>query len=287
MARRLDRITVAVAADLWIAAGDAEGLERSTIKRYRELARLHIVPKFGELKLSQLTKAQVVEWRQELLIEKSRAMASKIIRGLSAILRNAMEIGAVSQNVASDVKVARAKREAKRVEPPARADLKAMIKTATDNERPFVLTAITMGLRSSELRGLCWQDIDLKAGTLTVRQRADEWGVLGPPKSEAGRRTIPMPPQLIVELTRWKLRCKPSVNGLVFPSAVGTPLRHNNVLRRIYFTLQIRAGLGVPKLNENGQPIVDEEGNPVLIGRYRFHALRHAAARAGSRARST
>ena len=66
-----DSITVAVAADLWIAAGDAEGLERSTIKRYRELARLHIVPKFGGLKLSQLTKAQVVEWRQELLIEKS------------------------------------------------------------------------------------------------------------------------------------------------------------------------------------------------------------------------
>ncbi len=103
-----DSITVAVAADLWIAAGDAEGLERSTIKRYRELARLHVVPKFGELKLSQLTKAQVVEWRTELLIEKSRPMASKIIRGLSAILNNAMEIGAISQNVASDVKVAKA-----------------------------------------------------------------------------------------------------------------------------------------------------------------------------------
>lgn len=273
-----DSITVAVAADLWIAAGDAEGLERSTIKRYRELARLHIVPKFGELKLSQLTKAQVVEWRQELLIEKSRSMASKIIRGLSAILNNAMEIGAISQNVASDVKVAKAKREAKRVEPPERADLKAMIEAATDDERPFVLTAITMGLRSSELRGLCWRDINLKAGTLSVRQRADEWGVLGQPKSEAGQRTIPMPPQLIGELTRWKLRCQPSHKRLVFPSAVGTPLRHNNVLRRLYFPLQVRAGLGVPKLDKSGQPIVDDKGNPVLTGKYRFHALRHAAA---------
>lgn len=273
-----DSITIAVAADLWIAAADAEGLERSTIKRYRELARLHIVPKFGELKLSQLTKAQVVEWRQELLIEKSRSMASKIIRGLSAILNNAMEIGAISQNVASDVKVAKAKREAKRVEPPARADLKAMIEAATNDERPFILTAITMGLRSSELRGLCWRDVDLKAGALTVRQRADEWGVLGPPKSEAGQRIIPMPPQLVSELTRWKLRCRPSYLGLVFPSAVGTPLRHNNVLRRVYFPLQVRAGLGVPKLDESGQPLTDDKGNPVLTGKYRFHALRHAAA---------
>lgn len=106
-----DSITIAVATDLWIAAAEAENLERSTIKRYRELSRLHIVPKFGALKLSQLTKAQVIEWRQELLTAKSRSMASKIVRALSAILNNAMEIGAISQNVASDVKVGRAKRE--------------------------------------------------------------------------------------------------------------------------------------------------------------------------------
>lgn len=273
-----DSITVNVAADLWIAAADAEGLERSTIKRYRELARLHIVPKFGELKLSQLSKTQLGEWRQELLTTLSRPMASKVLRALSAILNNAMAIGAISQNVATDVKVGRVKREAKRVEPPARDDLKAMIAAATDNERPFILTAITTGLRSSELRGLCWRDIDLKVGTLTVRQRADEWGVLGPPKSEAGRRTIPMPPQLVVELTRWKLRCKPSRFGLVFPSAVGTPLRHNNILRRMYFPLQVKAGLGVPKLDKQGQPKLDDEGNPIFTGKYRFHALRHAAA---------
>jgi integrase len=273
-----DSITVSVAADLWIAAAEAENLERSTIKRYRELANLHIVPKFGALKLSQLTKTQVVEWRQELLTAKSRAMASKILRGLSAILSNAMQIGAISQNVASDVKIGRAKREAERVEAPARADLKKMIDAATEDERPFILTAITTGLRSSELRGLCWRDIDLKAGTLTVRQRADQWGVMGPPKSEAGRRTIPMPPQLVAELTKWKLRCKPTKIGLVFPSAAGTPMRHSNVLRRMYFPLQVRAGLGVPKLDTSGKPLLDDEGQPMLTGKYRFHALRHAAA---------
>jgi integrase len=41
------------------------------------------------------------------------------------------------------------------------------------------------------LRGLRWIDIDLKRGEIHVRQRADRHNKMGPPKSEAGERTIP------------------------------------------------------------------------------------------------
>lgn len=271
-------ITVLKAADLWIEAAEAEGRERSTIKRYRELANVHVVPKFGALKLSQLTAAQVQEWRLELLRSQSRAMAAKILSALSAILTHAQNTGKIAQNVARGVKVGKAKREKAKVVPPERADLKAMIAAASDIERPLILTAITTGLRSSELRGLRWQDVDLDAATVTVCQRADQWGEIGPPKSEAGRRTIPIPPELVKELKVWKLRCPHSKLGLVFPSKTGTPIRHNNLLRRLYFPLQVRAGLGVPKLDPAGKPMVDEGGKPILTGKYGFHALRHAAA---------
>ena len=49
-------ITVAHAADLWIAKAEADDRERSTIKQYQELARLHIVPLIGHHKLSRLTR---------------------------------------------------------------------------------------------------------------------------------------------------------------------------------------------------------------------------------------
>jgi len=273
-----DSITIAVAANMWISAAEAEGLERSTTKRYRELAELHIKPKLGALKLTALSKPMVQDFRLELLQTKSRAMASKILRALSAILSNAMEIGAINQNVAATVKVGKSKREAEKIIVPERADLKAMIKAAGDTERPFILTAITTGLRSSELRGLRWQDIDLAAGTISVRQRADQWGEIGPPKSKAGIRTIPIPPELVTELKAWKLRSPISRLGLAFPSTTGTPLRHNNMLRRMFFPLQVRAGLVEAATDAKGEPKLDEHGKPVLTGRYGFHTLRHAAA---------
>jgi len=273
-----DSITVAVAADLWIAAKDAERLERSTIKRYRELAELYVKPRFGGLKLSMLTKPMVQEWRLELLQEQSRAMAGKILSALSAILNNAMEIGAIHQNVASSVKVPKAKREKEKIIVPERADLKAMIDAASETERAFVLTAITTGLRSSELRGLRWQDIDLAAGRIAVCQRADGFASIGVPKSAAARRTVPIPPEVVAELKRWKLRSPPSRQDLAFPSSRGTPQFHNNMLRRMFFPLQERAGLIIAKLDDQGRPCTDEEGKPIRKPKYGFHMLRHAAA---------
>lgn len=273
-----DSMTVADAADLWVSAGEANRLERSTTKRYRELAEIHIKPRFGGLKLTALNKPLVQDFRLELLKTKSRPMASKVLRALSAILSNAMEIGAINQNVAATVKVGKAKREAEKIKVPERDDLKAMIRAAGETERPLILTAITTGLRSSELRGLRWQDIDLAAATITVRQRADQWGQIGPPKSEAGKRTIPIPPELVAQLKAWKLRGPLSRLDLVFPSGSGTPLRHNNMLRRMFFPLQVRAGLGVPATDAKGEPKVGEDGQPTLTGKYGFHTLRHAAA---------
>lgn len=273
-----DSITVSDAADLLVAHAEANDLERSTVKRYRELADLHLKPRMGARKLSELTKPMIEELRMDLLADLSRPMAGKVLAHLSMIINRAMDLGKVGKNVARSVRVTKPKRDVEKVVPPARADLKAMIRAATDDERALIMTAITTGLRSSELRGLRWADIDLKAAKLTVSQRADQWGVIGPPKSEAGRRTIPIPPQLVAELKRWKLKSPPSTLDLAFPSSTGTPQRHNNMLRRTYFPLQVRAGLGVAKVDKAGETMLDKEGAPMMTGKYGFHQMRHAAA---------
>jgi integrase len=61
--------------------------------------------------------------------------------------------------------------------------------------------AVGLGLRQGEALGLAWQSVDLDEDTLIVRQALQRQAggglVLIPPKSEAGRRTIAVPAQLV------------------------------------------------------------------------------------------
>jgi integrase len=77
------------------------------------------------------------------------------------------------------------------------AELKSLIENSSARRRPFIVTAIFTGMRLSELRGLRWSDVDLEAGIIHVRQRADAWGTIGPPKSKAGKRDIPLAPLVL------------------------------------------------------------------------------------------
>jgi integrase len=270
-------VTVAKAADFWIERARQQGLERSTIKSYEEIARLHIKPFIGAEKLSKLTMPAVQAYLDSMLETRSKAMAGKAVRALSSIITEAQRRGLVAQNVAKGVKVIRPKREKKKIIVPPKEELRAMLDKAAfefADFRPLLLTAIFAGLRSSELRGLRRVDVDLRAAEITVCQRADQWGDIGSPKSQAGHRTIPIPPMLVSVLREWMLRAPPSALGLLFPNSEGGVRLHSNMLNREYWPLQIAAGLWEPTDKQG------EDGQPIVRARYDFHSLRHAAASA-------
>ena len=114
---------------------------------------------------------------------------------------------------------------------------------ATGRARPILLTLIFTGLRSSELRGLRWIDVDLKRGELHVRQRADRYNAIGKPKSESGDRTIPLGPLALNVLKEWKLACPKGGLGLVFPNGKGNIEEHGNIIKRILAPVQVAAGV--------------------------------------------
>jgi integrase len=255
-------ITVAEAADDWIKSAQLESREATTIAQYRQHAK-HINDRIGSRKLASLTTPGLNKFRDELLVTMSRAMARKVMSSLKSLLRHAQNRGNVAQNVALAVETIKAnRRDGNRLEIgvdiPSTEQIQAII-AAAGHGRPLLLTAIFAGLRSSELRGLRWSDIDFKKGELHVRQRADRYGVIGKPKSKAGHRTVPLGPRVINSLREWKLVCPKGEYGLVFPTPSGGIALHNNVMRAFKKTVRA-AGL------------TDARGKAKYTG---LHSLRH------------
>lgn len=104
--------------------------------------------------------------------------------------------------------------------------------------------AITTGLRRGELLGLQWNDLDWGTGKLQVRrqlQRVVGKGlVFNEPKTAAGRRPITVGQTDLAQLQQHRKRqleerlfagCSWQDHGLIFASAVGTPLDPRNVFR--------------------------------------------------------
>lgn len=271
-----DTVTVAQAGKLWISTSEAAELERSTIEAYRQRLDLHIAPFIGSEKLSRITVPAVRAFADQLREEgRSPAMVKKAITALGALLSDAQERGLVTRNAVKEMSRRRngSEKRSKKllqvgIDIPAPSEIKALLAVLEGRWRPLLLTAVFSGLRSSELRGLRWQDVDLDKATIDVRQRSDKWGQIGSTKSHSSQRTVPVPPVVVNTLKEWKLACPPG--ELVFPNGQGNPESHSNIIKRGLIPAMKKAGLTI----DTGA--VDDDGNAILAARYSgLHALRH------------
>lgn len=273
-----DTVTIVEAGKHWLAACGDAGLERSTVNQYRQHLRLHIEPFLGKQRLNEITVPVVRTFLDKLRAEgRSAAMVRAVRVSLGSLLSDAQERGLVVRNAVKDIgrakgrtkAAARHKKQAQfGIDIPLPTEVKAILAASEGKARTFILTAALTGMRASELRGLCWVDVNLKKAEVTVRQRADAFQEIGSPKSAKGRRTIPLPSPLVAALNEWKKECPVGELGLVFPSGTGSIEFHANIIKRWWHPPQIAAGVSVTDSDEDGTPIVSAKYSGL-------HALRH------------
>jgi integrase len=260
------RVTFAGYAARWVDQRTTSRgkLAPRTVELYRQQLRTHIVPTFGPLELSRITSSMVREWYAELIAAGHPTAAAKCYRLLRAILTTATEDDLIVKNPCS-IKGAGIERSAER--PTATpAQVWDAADAMPDHLRVFVLTAAFAGLRFSELAALTRRDVDMLHRTITVERQlervsaatAEHLGIererFGPPKTDAGYRTLAMPGPLVAEMEDHLARfAAPGADGLVFVGPLGGSLDRSN-FRRAWGTARSAAGL--------------PEG-------FRFHDLRH------------
>ncbi len=225
----------------WLETSVKGSVRESTYESYRQQVRRYAIPAIGRVKLKVLSAMHVQGMYRAML---DRGLSPRTVQYAHAVLHRALKQavrwGLIPRNVCEDVDRPRLRRE--EMQPLDRAQTRHLLKTAAESEDRFealYVLAVHTGMRPGELLGLKWEDVDLDRAGLQVN-RALSGGKLTAPKTKRSRRRIDLSAASVAALRahrkrqleeRMRLSSLWRDHGLVFPSTVGTPLSHRNVVR--------------------------------------------------------
>ena len=169
---------------------------------YDDHVRIHIAPRFGRVRVRDITRADVRGWLNAMKRMDGRSgpisEGTKMIvcSTLSSILDYCVDAEIVGVNQCRTLGKAKPRQEKIEARILGAVELDALLAACERFTwlREIILLTLYGALRLGEVCGLEWQDIDFEAGRITVRQQVGKDGRIGTPKG--GKvETIPMSPQ--------------------------------------------------------------------------------------------
>lgn len=266
------------------------GLRPSTRRGYRGNLDRHVLPYFGGRRVGSIDYAAV-----ELFLadRREKGLGPKTLREclsvLSLILKFAVKARALSENPAAghEVVVRRKKlREGDGVL--SMEQVHQLVAHVPDRYKPAVWLLVFAGLRPAELCGLRVRDVDfvhhevsVRATVMPVHRYGDEpyrGRVEGPPKTDAGDRTIPIPEWLCQDLAKMiAARGNLDRDGFLFQTRYGNPLNRDHFREDVVRPALRAAGLPdkvrtYDLRHSHASLLIDLGANPLAIAQRMGHA---------------
>lgn len=274
-------VTLEQAWDEW-ERGAKSGLIRTksgdpykpgAIRGYEQALRLRVLPDLGRRKISDITRLDLQDLIDSLVAAGWSASTVVVaITPLRAIYKRACARGDVALNPTTGLALPAVRGGRDRIASPTEAA--ALLAAMPDEDRAIWATAMYAGLRRGELQALRWQDIDLKAGVIRV-ERSWDWkeGPVGP-KSEKGRRKVPIPRALREHLAAHRLR---SVgDGLTFGRTPDSPFAPQPLSERAHVAWGWRQVPSSKRTEDQPDAWVPAADNPLTP--ITLHECRHTFA---------
>ena len=227
----------------------------STAINYRTHIKKHLVPFFGSYAVKDITPELVQRFVSASAV--GPKTTANICITLQSLWRTARAWGYVTlPNIMEGVVLSPVKRVQRFFF--SGAELRQILKAASEPYRTFYGLLAETGVRVGELCGLSLADLDLERGMLQVQQSA--WrGKLGDPKTEESIRVVEISPQACQHLCGYLQTWRPNERRLLFATRNGTPWNQDMLLKRNLRPLCRKLDIKLPRGNG-------------------FHAFRHANA---------
>lgn len=207
-----------------------------TLRDYDEAMKKRVLPDYGDNLVADVTqeglKRLVRDAREAGL---SASAIRNMVNPLRALFRDADEIieGWQGSNPTVGLRLPKvtSRRQPERI--PSPEQTAALVRHAPRRDRALWATAAYAGLRRGELRALRRRDVDLGAGRIAVRRSWDRVEHEIDPKSDAGKRDVPIFAALrpILE-AHLRAMSDTSADALVFGTRTGGPFDPGDVSKR-------------------------------------------------------
>ena len=171
----------------------------STKQCYSGYLKRWIVPQWEIYELRKIKTIEVESWLRRLPL--ARRSCAKIRGVMSVLFNHACRYELFESNPIHLVRQGAKRNKTPCVLTPA--EIRALADGLVIRERTLVLLAASTGLRQSELFGLKWGDINSAEGTMNVT-RSIVCGVVGPCKTEASQKPVPIHPLIVEALVKWR-----------------------------------------------------------------------------------
>jgi integrase len=211
------------------------------------ILRVHLIPKFGDRPVSEITTMEIQAWITQL---RERGYAPNSIdhfhEVMNAVMRTALAWYNLEKNPAHGVQIGKLKPVRKKWALSV-AQANSLLERLNLKARAMVALDITTGLRRGELEAVRWEDLNETEGYIRVKEHHYR-GFIDDPKTEAGFRNAPVAAPVLMILREWKLKSKRTQpTDFIFATKRGKPESGNNILRRHVYPACDAAG--IPRAN--------------------------------------
>lgn len=202
-----------------------------TYLQKRDIINQKILPFFGEMKVSEIDRAAVSQWRDSLLAKGYKTTYLHLIHSvLTNIFSYAVEFYGLTSNPSKNVQgfTSQAKKN---------VDfwtLEEFQKFAITLKKPVHIIAFYLlfwtGMRVGEMLALTWNDIDLDEGTISITKTLYQVGkkvFVNETKTTSGDRTIVIPNFLVEMLRDYKRLSEYTTEEHIIP------VTHNDLFMKL------------------------------------------------------
>lgn len=234
--------TVRQGLDRWFERKRLE-LEHSTLDGYRRIIANVLAPLCGRVQLRDFDKAAGRALVDGLGAEVSVKRINNVLGPLRGMFADLVDDGILATNPLDGLKVRRRGRIATKddIDPFTPVEIRMILnKCADPNFRNYCQFNFATGLRTSEMIGLEWGDIDFITNTVRIR-RAFVMGKMKAPKTEAGIRVVELTAPALQALRAQKAQTFLAGGTVFLNPRSGEQWKGDRDVRRFFWTPLLKA----------------------------------------------